>query len=594
MLICVIITAYEKENTRIYTFCATVKRMSLRMRLVLSYVILLVALTGGYILLTEFFITGTLTQRNVTTAQKCVHHIADVNYTLSRDILTSYGEQIVIAAAESASYQLAAALKDEDNYTYEYLRAVPAYRVVATQAIESFSGVAGYVDVYDTNGISVWHPNTTVEGRNFSEWKADHPEMWKLVRATFTQDVVTGYYTFPDVVTGQTRDKFLAAVRVKGTPFISCASVYIDAFFTPVHDQIRAYESNEVIRADASIKKYLSHTETQIEIISGIILLILTIVCLGIGVWFARSITAPVENLNNGVRRIGAGDLTVQVDEEGPPEIRQLAAQFNNLGAQLTHYIDDLKRETAMRHAIQKELEIAREIQTSLLPHSFPPFPERKEFMLHAQLVPAKEVAGDFFDFFFIDEETLVTVVGDVSDKGVPAALFMAVTRTMIRNTCKSNRDPATVLRRVNKALCEENDACMFVTLFLAYYHVKTGNIICANAGHHQAYGLQEDGHIRSFGMCGNSALGLLENAEYSTQAITLEKNESMIVYTDGITEAHSPEKELYGDDRLKNILSSTCTERPNVLCKSVIDDVTAFQNNNGFDDITILVLRRC
>jgi len=214
--------------------------------------------------------------------------------------------------------------------------------------------------------------------------------------------------------------------------------------------------------------------------------LVLIVVC----VWFVASrITRPISRLASAVGRLGAGNLEVRVPEvETRDEIGDLTGAFNRMVGDLKRHVEALTRETAAREAVEGELRVARSIQTSLLPRTFPPFPERGEFDLHAVNVAAKHVAGDFYDFFFRRDGKLVLVLADVSGKGAPAALFMAVARTVLRNFWSQEDSPARVLTLANDRLLEDNVGSMFVTVFTGTYDTGSGLLRYANAGHPPAY----------------------------------------------------------------------------------------------------------
>jgi sigma-B regulation protein RsbU (phosphoserine phosphatase) len=298
-------------------------------------------------------------------------------------------------------------------------------------------------------------------------------------------------------------------------------------------------------------------------------------------------------SLKEGVKNLGKGEFSVKVQEKGTQETVELAQVFNQLGSQLSEYMDNLKSETAAREAVESEIRIARDIQQSLLQKTFPPFPGHDEFELFALLEPAKEVAGDFYDYFFIDKKRLVVMVGDVSGKGVPAAFFMAITRTMLKNICQLEHDPGKVLKRVNDMLCEENDACMFVTVLLGIYDIETGELHYANGGHNEMLKLGSNGEFDKFGMLSNVALGVMPGAKFTTAKYQLEPNDVLALYTDGLIEAVGADEQLYGEERFRKSFKENSDLSVNFLAAAVIEDVTAFEQGQRFDDITLMILKR-
>jgi len=567
--------------------------MKIRTRLILSYVIIIGLLSLGFIFLIRTFVLKDLREKNLTAADQAVAQIAEVNYELSKKVLTAYGERIVELKAEASASQLALLLsKVKQPFDYDALRADDTLRAAATPNILTWNGVAGYIDVYDTNGISIWHPNKKVEGRNFAEWKDEFPTMWKLVVQSFTEDHVAGYYTFLDKKTQEPKRKYMVLLRVPDTPFIVASTVYINDYFLPVHKKIRDAEKKAMAEAETSIRESSSRLTQKARMLTLLAVAGVSAVGILFALFFSNSIASPIQRLEQGVQKIGAGDFAVQIEEKGPPEIVTLAGAFNKLGKQLTIYIENLRKEIAARQIVESEIAIARKIQESLVPHTFPPFPNRKEFDLYGNILPAMEVAGDYYDFF-VKEDKLILIVGDVSGKSVPAAFFMAITRTLIRSICHHKCEPGMVLTTANKILMQDNDACMFVTLFLACYDIKTGVLTYANAGHPEAALLKKNGKVNWFGLLNDPVAGVMPVKHFHVATQQIEPGDSIVLYTDGVTEATSEEEELFGPKRLETLLEESAGMEPKALCKKIEQSVLDFQKGHLFDDATLLVLRR-
>jgi sigma-B regulation protein RsbU (phosphoserine phosphatase) len=308
----------------------------------------------------------------------------------------------------------------------------------------------------------------------------------------------------------------------------------------------------------------------------------------------AARITRPIARLAIGVQGLSRGDLDVQVSGTPPgDEIGDLTRAFNRMVRDLKEHTEALTRETAAREAIESELRVARIIQTSLLPKTFPPFPERKEFDLHAINVSARQVAGDFFDFFFLSDDRLAVIMADVSGKGTPAALLMAVTRTIMRNAAAGEASPGEVLARANAILCMDSPDSMFVTLFLGLYDPNTGALHYANAGHTLPLRVDREGNVTQVGEPSAPPLGIVEGLTFPEGKDHLELGDRVLLYTDGVTEAADPRGELYGDDRLQAFLSTHAQAPAQELCERLAAEVDAFQEMDRQDDTTILVLQR-
>ena len=336
----------------------------------------------------------------------------------------------------------------------------------------------------------------------------------------------------------------------------------------------------------SSVRKQLTSGITGIFIL--VLLVIFSILLIG------THITRPIRRLAHAVSQLGQGNLNTRVENiHTHDEIGHLANGFNCMVDDLNHHINVLTKEKAARQSVEHELDMAREIQNSLLPQSFPPFPERGEFELHAVNKAAKYVAGDFFDFFFTDHDKLIIVIADVSGKGIPAALVMAVSRTIIRNLANTGKSPAEILLEANRLLIESQAQPVFVTVFIGCYHTDNGKLIYANAGHQPAYRLDKDGNINAFGKATGTIIGMLEDVNFENSEIVFEEGESLILYTDGLTEARSPGGEYYSEKSFQHLFSDKASASPEELCDLAINEVTKFQEGNLSDDMTLLILKR-
>ena len=228
-----------------------------------------------------------------------------------------------------------------------------------------------------------------------------------------------------------------------------------------------------------------------------------------------------------------------------------------------------------------------------MLPGDATPFPQRKDFQLHAAMVPAKEVGGDLFDFFLLDDHHLAFVIGDVSGKGVPAALFMAVARTLLRATAQNQKQPAECFTYMNTTLCEGNEMNMYVTLFYGVLDTRTGEIEFANGGHNPPLVVSPDGKLRKLTGKSGPFIGFLEEQQYRGQATRLAPGEAILLYTDGVTEALDKHNEFFGDERLESFLTGHATDEPRNLVLGLHSAVQEFSGHaRQADDITVLALR--
>lgn len=272
---------------------------------------------------------------------------------------------------------------------------------------------------------------------------------------------------------------------------------------------------------------------------------------------------------------------------------------FNDLEITIQKTIDQLEiiRRALDDHdqliSLQRDLDIAKDIQQAILPKQFPPFPDITDFDIYGSMTAAKMVGGDFFDFFLIDNERVGFVIGDVSGKGVPAAIFMAVSRTLIRATGLKGIPSNECLNYANKLLCGESLDSMFVTVFYGILNFKTGELDYTNAGHNIPYILRSNGDLFKFPYTNNTIIGAFDFYEFEAQSVKMEKGDTLLLYTDGVTEAFNITEELYGDDRLIDALKKFSNDGVKTLIDNMVGDVFTFAGEAPqSDDITALALQ--
>ena len=274
-------------------------------------------------------------------------------------------------------------------------------------------------------------------------------------------------------------------------------------------------------------------------------------------------------------------------------EIGALALSFRNMMDELDDYMANLAVVTADKERIATELNVATQIQASMLPCIFPAFPGRKEFDVYATMTPAKEVGGDFYDFFLIDDDHLALVIADVSGKGVPAALFMVIAKTLLKNAAQTGLSPKAILEKVNNQLCENNEAEMFVTVWLGIFEISTGKLIAANAGHAYPAVRHQGGKFELYKDKHDFVLAGMEGARYREYEMILKPGDTLFVYTDGVAEATDATNTLYGTDRMLTALNRNEKADPEKLLQSVKEDIDMFVGEAPqFDDITMLAFK--
>ena len=282
----------------------------------------------------------------------------------------------------------------------------------------------------------------------------------------------------------------------------------------------------------------------------------------------------------------------------GRDEVRRLMSRDPGMAIDLIQLsikrlIENLKVETEARERINSELRIAHDIQTTMVPRTFPPFPGRKEFDIFAMMEPAKEVGGDLYDFFLVDQKRLCLLVGDVSGKGVPAALFMAISKTLLKSEAMRGYSASEILARVNNLLCPDNPNCMFVTVYCLILNTETGQTECCSGGHNRPLLRTNDGVVEFLDAPPGFVLGFQENFSFESRTIQLKPGEMIFLYTDGVTEAQNARLELFSDKRLKDCVSALRDRELREIITGVKQEVALHaQSEPQSDDITMLAVK--
>ena len=352
--------------------------------------------------------------------------------------------------------------------------------------------------------------------------------------------------------------------------------------------------------AIAEIQYILDMSEVRAYLNSFLInMLLISFAIIGITIilyiFFVRKmVTKPVGKLTTFTQEITkTGTFENQhIDIKTGDEIESLSQSFNFMLAELENYIANLSKVTAEKERIGAELDIAKHIQASMLPCIFPAFPERKEFDIYATMEPAKEVGGDFYDFFMVDDTHLAIVMADVSGKGVPAALFMVIGKTLIKDHTTPGRDLGKVFTEVNQLLCESNSEELFITAFEGVLDLVTGEFVYVNAGHEMPFICKAGGDFEPYKIRAGFVLAGMEGMKYRAGSTRLEPGDKIFQYTDGVTEATNLKNELYGMNRLGAILNKVKEGTPNDILPAIKKDIDEFVGDaDQFDDITMLCL---
>ena len=307
-----------------------------------------------------------------------------------------------------------------------------------------------------------------------------------------------------------------------------------------------------------------------------------------VSVRLSNNVTKPIVALTKKVRQINGDNLEFSWDMKADEETETLADSFGTMTQKIKEYIRDLTIVTAEKERIGAELDVARRIQADMLPVNFP---EREELELYASMTPAKEVGGDFYDFFEIDEDRIALVIADVSGKGVPAALFMVIAKTLIKNCAMTGTEsPKEIFAAANQLLCEGNDEMLFVTAWIGILTLSTGEMVCANAGHEYPVLKKADGEFKLYKDHHDVPLAAVETAKFREYTLKLDPGDKLFVYTDGFPEAMNEANEQFSEERVIDAMNEEDLGSPKELDERVRQRVKEFIGEaSQFDDMTAL-----
>ena len=320
------------------------------------------------------------------------------------------------------------------------------------------------------------------------------------------------------------------------------------------------------------------------------------IVGIGHGLYLNRSLIRPIRKITAEASRFAEenrpAEKKLKAEIRNEDEIGVLAQSIDQMEEQVARYIENLTEITAERERIGTELDLAKRIQVAMIPHEFPPFPGRTEFDVYASMTSAKEVGGDFYDFFLIDEDHLCLLIADVSGKGIPGALFMMASKIILESCAMLGRSAAEILNKTNEAVCSKNQAEMFITVWLGILEISTGKLTAVNAGHEYPVVKTADGVFEIFKDKHGIVVGGMEDIQYKEYELQLEKGTKLFVYTDGVPEATDAQNRMFGSRRMLEALNEKPDATPQEVLESIHRAVDVFLDGaEQFDDMTMLCL---
>ncbi len=380
---------------------------------------------------------------------------------------------------------------------------------------------------------------------------------------------------------------YMTAREIPSTGWLLCTAINAQEITEPIG---KITSQSDTLFAGAR-KEMTDEFKTQI--LNAILAILAIALIAAVIVYFiSRTISKPIIRLTDTVKNTGEGDFDRKSDIDTRDEIGDLARGFNKMQDNLKRYTENLKTVTADKERIGAELNVATQIQANMLPRIFPPFPQKKEIDLFASMTPAKEVGGDFYDFFLVDDDHLALVMADVSGKGVPAALFMMVTKILIKERTLSGDTPGRILAVVNDRICANNDADMFVTVWLGILEISTGVITAANAGHDDPAVYRAGGEFSVVKNRHGPVIGAMGGIVYRDYTIALQPGDKLFLYTDGVPEATDADEKMFTLDGMLEALNGAKDLPPQEILGAVWDSVNAFVGSAPqFDDLTMLCI---
>ena len=454
---------------------------------------------------------------------------------------------------------------------------------------------------YDIHYIYMVRPLNTEQTDNMMDVMAGITAQEKAENEAFysvTLGGLTGDYYTPEVA-----GNYLKGMQKEDVSFFSTDTTEFGRDFTgmlPIRDS--AGQPVALLCVDISMNEIRRVWIQYVLTLIGAIILLSALAMTIMYSWLKKRVILPVQRLKEVSEKIVSSSRETDDPQElilADPEIHTgdemevLAVALSDMFADMKLYMTDLLKVTKEKERIGAELNVATQIQADMLPRIFPPFPDRSEFDIYATMQPAKEVGGDFYDFFMLDEDHLGLVMADVSGKGVPAALFMVIAKTLIKNRAQMGGSPAEVLAYVNEQLCEGNDAELFVTVWFAILELSTGKGIAANAGHEHPVLRRSGGDYELVVYRHSPAVATLPGIRFREHEFELHPGDRVFVYTDGVPEAINEKEEDYGPDRMLAALNSCPPDTPmDETLRLVREDLDRFAGQMPlFDDVTMMAI---
>ena len=454
--------------------------------------------------------------------------------------------------------------------------------------IQGFVSDGGYSWIVNSDGHVIYSPNPEVIQMASSASAVDLRASENKALASLVSDAMAGETGTRVVeVNGE-------AFYMLGVPIENVGWTLFSAFPKNLVDQVEVTLLSSYGQITDEARTLYQERLGQRTHSSIILMALLTVTAILAALLVGKRIVRPLNTITQQITALNEQnpEFTMEDTFRTGDEIQVLAESFAELSHKTVEYVDQVRRVTAEKERIGTELQMAKQIQEGMLPGIFPPFPDRKEFDLYASMNPAKEVGGDFYDFFLVDDNHLALVMADVSGKGVPGALFMMASKIILQSYAMQGGSPAEILYKVNRAICANNTMEMFVTVWLGILEISTGRLTAANAGHEYPAVKRADGEFELLKDRHGFVIGGMDGVKYKDYELQILPGDKLFLYTDGVPEATDSHAVLFGTDRMLAALNSRPGAAPNEILMGMHAAVDAFVGDaEQFDDLTMLCL---
>ena len=567
--------------------------MKFRQQLLLSSILVTLLLCIS-ITITGIFVS----KRNLDTdkefTDKILTHYTNKASKLSKDILTSYTKKYLETKTNNLKYKILPIVNNLLSHNKSIEGNKELHQIFNTPLMVNNKYV-GYFALIKGNSKVFYAPSGIIDKVNNKAIYKQYPKILNLKNTALKDGYSSGYFKFYNRSGEKIVNKYAVFIKIGVSDYCIAGLINVDGYHNAAEKNINILKREVLELEQNKLKEYYEYSLFNRPFIFTLSIIVIMFIFILVIFYIVGSITKPLNILTRKIKGFNPKkpEFNIELPKGSSKEIMDLANAFSKQEHDLVTYMHNFKVELENRHILEHELQVARKIQSSVLPRNSSEF-SPPEFSLASKLISADSVAGDFYDYFFIDDNKLAILVADVSGKGIPAAFFMQRATTILHSFSINDKgqNPNKVLEKANDVLSQNNEACMFVTVFLAFYEINTGIMTYANAGHLKPFKVA-NGKITSFGNLNDIALGVMPNIKYKINAADVNQNETVVFYTNGIIDAISMDDEEYGKARFKKILADNENLPVYELCGEVISDIHGFYAGQQQDDITLLLFRR-